>query len=148
MCTTYSHPSLPTSSTDLGKHSTSSPSGGRHTPIPSSRPSPIPFRTQPSHLPQSCQHTESHYAVSPPQLAAVVLLSAWAILNYTRVSENTILNDAVNYVAMVGIGSPASDCKLNLERNIAAANGFSYADELIVDTGSAVTWIGANEDYP
>ena len=26
-----------------------------------------------SHLPESCQHTESHYAVSPPWLAAIAL---------------------------------------------------------------------------
>ncbi|KAH7907526.1 TPR-like protein, partial [Hygrophoropsis aurantiaca] len=31
---------------DVIKRSASSPSGGRHTPVPSSRPSPIPFRTQ------------------------------------------------------------------------------------------------------
>ncbi|KAG2120154.1 hypothetical protein DEU56DRAFT_928636 [Suillus clintonianus] len=45
---------------DGGKRSVSSPSGGRRTPIPSSRPSPIPFRTQPLHSPES-RHTESHY---------------------------------------------------------------------------------------
>src|SRR5258708_5886787 len=57
-----------------------------------------------------------------------------------------ILNAAVNFVATVGIGSPPSDCKLNLERTIAAANGFFfYADELIVDTESAVTWICAKK---
>ncbi|KAG1725558.1 TPR-like protein [Suillus paluster] len=55
---------------DLGKRSASSTSGGRHTPIPSSRPSPIPFRTQPSHSPES-RRTPSHYATSPPQLAVV-----------------------------------------------------------------------------
>lgn len=56
---------------DGGKRSGSSPSGSRHTPIPSSRPSPIPFRTQPSHSPES-RHTESHYQTSPPQLAVVL----------------------------------------------------------------------------
>jgi hypothetical protein len=56
---------------DVNKRSVSSPSGGRHTPVPSSRPSPIPFRTQPSHSPESRQHTESHYPNSPPQLPAV-----------------------------------------------------------------------------
>src|SRR6267154_489821 len=58
-----------------------------------------------------------------------------------------ILNIAVKFVATVGIGSPPSDCKLNLERKIAAANELSYADELIVDTGSANTWIGAKKKY-
>ncbi|KAJ8587914.1 TPR-like protein [Rhizopogon salebrosus TDB-379] len=56
---------------DVNKRSVSSPSGGRHTPVPSSRPSPIPFRTQPSHSPESRQHTEAHYPNSPPQLPAV-----------------------------------------------------------------------------
>ncbi|KAG2160230.1 TPR-like protein [Suillus bovinus] len=56
---------------DGSKHSASSPSGSRHTPIPSSRPSPMPFRTQPSHSPDS-RHTESHYPTSPPQLAVVL----------------------------------------------------------------------------
>jgi len=37
---------------------------------------------------------------------------------------------------------------LNLERKIAAANELSYADQLIVDTGSVNTWIGAgNKKY-
>jgi len=57
-----------------------------------------------------------------------------------------ILNAAVKFVATVAIGSPPSDCKLNLERKIAAVNELSYADRLIVDTSSSVTWIGADED--
>src|SRR6267154_4731133 len=58
-----------------------------------------------------------------------------------------ILNAAIIYVATVGIGSPPSDCKLNLERKIAAANELSYADQLVVDTAGAVTWIGASKRY-
>ncbi|KAG2148644.1 uncharacterized protein EDB93DRAFT_1144059 [Suillus bovinus] len=57
---------------DGSKHSMSSPSGSQHTPIPSSRPSPMPFCTQPLHSPDS-RHTESHYPTSPPQLAVVLL---------------------------------------------------------------------------
>jgi len=39
---------------DVMKRRISSPSGGRQTPIPSTRPSPIPFRTQPaSHSPEA-----------------------------------------------------------------------------------------------
>lgn len=57
---------------DVSKRSASSPSGGRRTPVPSSQPSPIPFRTQPSHSPEARQHTESHYTTSPPQLAVVL----------------------------------------------------------------------------
>ena len=50
---------------DLMKRRTS-PSGGRRTPIPSTRPSPIPFRTQPaSHSPEARQPHDS-YPPSPP----------------------------------------------------------------------------------
>jgi hypothetical protein len=39
------------------KRRPSSPSNGRRTPVPSTRPSPIPFRTQPtSHSPDSARH--------------------------------------------------------------------------------------------
>jgi len=44
----------------------SPPSGGRHTPTPSTRPSPIPFRTQPaSHSPEARQPHDP-YPSSPP----------------------------------------------------------------------------------
>ena len=44
----------------------SSPSGGRRTPVPSTRPSPIPFRTQPaSHSPEARQPHDP-YPPSPP----------------------------------------------------------------------------------
>ena len=50
---------------DMMKRRTS-PSGGRRTPIPSTRPSPIPFRTQPaSHSPEARQPHDS-YPSSPP----------------------------------------------------------------------------------
>jgi hypothetical protein len=46
----------------------SSPSGGRRTPLPSTRPSPIPFRTQPSHSPEIRQsmNDSQPYPPSPP----------------------------------------------------------------------------------
>ena len=34
-----------------------------------------------------------------------------------------------------------------IEREFAAANGLSYTDQLIVDTGSANTWVGAQKKY-
>ena len=34
-----------------------------------------------------------------------------------------VLNGASAYIAMIGIGSPPSYCKFNLEQNITAANG-------------------------
>ena len=59
-----------------------------------------------------------------------------------------IVNVAFNYVANVAIGYYSShNCKLNRGREIAAANGSSYTDELIVDTSSANTWVGANTRY-
>src|SRR6267154_1733073 len=62
--------------------------------------------------------------------------------------RSPIVNVAFNYVANVGIGYYSShNCKLNRGREIAAANGSSYTDELIVDTSSANTWVGANTRY-
>ncbi|GAW05018.1 transcriptional corepressor [Lentinula edodes] len=50
---------------DSVKRRASSPSNGRRTPVPSTRPSPIPFRTQPtSHSPDSVRHEA--YPPSPP----------------------------------------------------------------------------------
>src|SRR6267154_3244922 len=64
-----------------------------------------------------------------------------------RASSIPIVNAAFNYVANVAIGNSDNNCKFNLEREIAAANGSSYTDELVIDTGSANTWIGANNRY-
>ncbi|KAJ4463630.1 hypothetical protein C8J55DRAFT_592319 [Lentinula edodes] len=56
---------------DSVKRRASSPSNGRRTPVPSTRPSPIPFRTQPtSHSPDSVKHEA--YPPSLP-LPAVLL---------------------------------------------------------------------------
>ncbi|KAG6841531.1 hypothetical protein C0991_009896 [Blastosporella zonata] len=50
------------------KRRASSPSGGRGTPLPSTRPSPIPFRTQPIPVPHSPDTRQPHdtYPPSPP----------------------------------------------------------------------------------
>jgi len=49
------------------KRRVSSPAGGRGTPLPSSRPSPIPFRTQPaSHSPEARQPLDPYPPPSPP----------------------------------------------------------------------------------
>lgn len=49
------------------KRRVSSPTGGRGTPLPSSRPSPIPFRTQPtSHSPEARQPLDPYPPPSPP----------------------------------------------------------------------------------
>src|SRR6267154_2330676 len=64
-----------------------------------------------------------------------------------RITSDPIVNVAFNYVANVAIGNIHRSCKFNLEREIAAANVSSYTDELIIDTGSANTWVGANKQY-
>ena len=49
------------------KRHVSSPTGGPGTPLPSSRPSPIPFRTQPaSHSPEARQPLDPYPPVPPP----------------------------------------------------------------------------------
>src|SRR6267154_2192218 len=61
--------------------------------------------------------------------------------------DNPILNVGVEYTIAVGIGDRGTKCKFNLEREVAAANGLSYTDQLIIDTGTANTWIGAAKSY-
>ncbi|KAF5361630.1 hypothetical protein D9758_007381 [Tetrapyrgos nigripes] len=56
---------------DSMKRRASSPTPGRRTPIPSTRPSPIPFRTQPtSHSPEA---RHDRFSPSPPQALPAVL---------------------------------------------------------------------------
>ncbi|KAJ7849363.1 family A1 protease [Mycena olivaceomarginata] len=50
-------------------------------------------------------------------------------LNARDVISETVVNRAVNYIATVGVGSPAT----------------SY--DLLIDTGSSNTWIGAGKNY-
>ncbi|KAG6845290.1 hypothetical protein H0H87_011441 [Tephrocybe sp. NHM501043] len=53
----------------LEKRRASSPTGGRGTPLPSTRPSPIPFRTQPiplTHSPPDARQPHETYPPSPP----------------------------------------------------------------------------------
>lgn len=57
---------------DISKRRMSSPSGSRRTPLPSTRPSPIPFRTQPaSHSPEARQPLDP-YPTTSPTLPAVL----------------------------------------------------------------------------
>ena len=57
------------------------------------------------------------------------------------------LNVGIKYTVAIGIGNIDTRCKFNLEREVAAANGLSYTDQLMIDTGSANTWIGAAKPY-
>jgi len=58
-----------------------------------------------------------------------------------------ILNGGFSYTVTVVIGSLGTNCKFNLEREIAAADGLSDTDDLVIDTGSGNTWIGAQKEY-
>src|SRR6267154_3731478 len=58
-----------------------------------------------------------------------------------------ILNGGYTYTVTVVIGSLNTNCKFNLEREIAAADGLSYTDKLVIDTGTGNTWIGAQKEY-
>ncbi|CAA7264679.1 unnamed protein product [Cyclocybe aegerita] len=57
---------------DLMKRRISSPSGGRRTPVPSTRPSPIPFRTQPASQPASHSPEARDQFPPSPSLPAVL----------------------------------------------------------------------------
>ncbi|KAG5646897.1 hypothetical protein DXG03_001973 [Asterophora parasitica] len=60
---------------DSMKRRASSPAGGRGTPLPSTRPSPIPFRTQPvpaSHSPETRQPHDTYPPAPSPTLPAVL----------------------------------------------------------------------------
>jgi hypothetical protein len=57
------------------------------------------------------------------------------------------INKNVFYIAQVGVGSPATTCKLNARKITFADVLWSATDNLIVDTGSSNTWVGANTTY-
>lgn len=55
-------------------------------------------------------------------------------------------NVAVVYTASIGVGEPATACESMLfERLFCDADG--AADDLLIDTGSSNTWIGAGQSY-
>src|SRR6267154_4887563 len=58
-----------------------------------------------------------------------------------------ILNGGIAYTVTIGVGSPPTNCKFYRERDIAAANGLSYTDQLVVSTASGNTWIGTAQAY-
>jgi cathepsin E len=66
------------------------------------------------------------------------------------ISTPPISNQVVTYVAAVGIGSPATTCGfLRILRltHFHQSCLISPSDQLIVDTGSSNTWVGAGKPY-
>ena len=58
-------------------------------------------------------------------------------------------NVGPSYVAKVGVGSPPAYCKscVDFLSGIWSSILWAILDELIVDTGSSNTWVGANASY-
>lgn len=63
-----------------------------------------------------------------------------------RAGSIAVTNVAVSYVATVGVGSPATTCVLALRTDFITLS-LTCADNLIVDTGSSTTWVGAGTAY-
>jgi hypothetical protein len=61
-------------------------------------------------------------------------------------SELNLTNVVTGYVAKVGVGNPATYCESCRLLSLIASY-IAVLDSLIVDTGSAVTWVGANTPY-
>ena len=57
-----------------------------------------------------------------------------------------IENDIVTYVATVGVGSPATECRLFVSLHVAADMNI-IIDSLLIDTGSSNTWVGAGKKF-
>ena len=53
----------------------------------------------------------------------------------------------VSYVANVEVGNPANVCELLNALLFLGNFNFGLGDRLIIDTGSANTWVGANMPY-
>ncbi|KAJ3893486.1 aspartic peptidase domain-containing protein [Lentinula edodes] len=59
-----------------------------------------------------------------------------------------VINEVVSYIASVGVGASDTQCKQALESfKIIFAKLRTIEDQLIVDTGSSNTWVGAGTKY-
>jgi pepsin A len=57
-------------------------------------------------------------------------------------------NTGTIYTADIGVGSPATYCKLLVRLQFIYLTGCQFhTDTLLVDTGSSLTWLGANKPY-
>ncbi|KAF9560195.1 TPR-like protein [Agrocybe pediades] len=144
---------------DMVKRRISSPSGGRQTPIPSTRPSPIPFRTQPaSHSPEAREpfppspslpaklpphprpigagHSQSHGNVSSIALPPIATLSPTSTASPTNHHERE--RDDKMHVDNVGRSeSPASKGKRSHTSSRSPASKHSQSPSSDKKDGSA-----------
>lgn len=58
-----------------------------------------------------------------------------------------VINEAVSYIASVGVGADNTQCKHLLLVALSLPLFTSELDQLIVDTGSSNTWVGADEKF-
>jgi hypothetical protein len=56
------------------------------------------------------------------------------------------LNNNIVYTSMVGIGDPATECE-SCQFLPGTVSYMPILDELLIDTGSSNTWVGANKAY-
>jgi hypothetical protein len=61
-------------------------------------------------------------------------------------SDVGVTNAGVNYVASVGVGSPATYCGSHRFKPDMVTHTL-FLDSLIIDTGSSNTWVGAKRPY-
>jgi hypothetical protein len=71
---------------ELSKRRISSPSGGKRTPIPSTRPSPTPYRPQPA---SRSPEMRDHFPTSPLPLQVVLplILSQWGLATHRTLHQ-------------------------------------------------------------
>ena len=67
--------------------------------------------------------------------------------NSRAVINEQVDNQAVTYVANVGVGSPATTCELTFLTSLTLSANTLLIDSLLIDTGSSNTWVGAGKAY-
>lgn len=66
---------------------------------------------------------------------AKVVLGDELTLEEAAIVNEPVDNQAVTYIASVGVGSPATTCMPNLDNDNESTDHSSIADQLLVDTG-------------
>jgi hypothetical protein len=66
--------------------------------------------------------------------------------DYTRGHSVGATNEITYYQAIVGVGTPPTNCGSSQPRSFPVSYT-PFTDTLIVDTGSSNTWVGANKTY-
>ena len=57
------------------------------------------------------------------------------------------MNMKTGYTAVVGIGTPPTECTYHLSKVVHKVVCNDGLDTLLIDTGSANTWIGSTREY-